>query len=90
MDQCTCCQHAGSVSNHTGLFYGTSTPGKMGSDAAQISQFLWEGDESWPLAPPPLHRAALDSDELPHPSLPSCHIAILALSPRAPLLLPLF
>lgn len=61
-DQCTCCQHAGSASNHTGLLQGTRPPGKMGSDAAQISQFLWEGEAE--LAPcsllsSPLHKQLL-------------------------------
>lgn len=93
MDQHICCQHAGSVSNHTELSQGTRPRGQMGSDAAQISWFLWEGEaELAPCSPPscPWHRTALGSDELSHPSLPSCHTAILALSPRAPLLLPLF
>lgn len=91
VDQCTCCQHAGPISNHTGLSQGTRPPGKEGSEAAQISQFLGEG-QSWPLAPP---RAALCPEELlvqlnclvQPPLLPHCQPCPV---PRAPLLLPLF
>lgn len=88
MDQHTCCQHAESESNHRELLQGTRAPGKMGSDAAQIPCFLLEGEaELAPCSPlsSPLHRTALGSDKLPHPSLPPCHTAILALAPRAPL-----
>lgn len=50
------------------------------------------GGRAGPLMPlsSPLPRRALGSEKLPHPSIPSCHTAILALSPRAPPLLPLF
>lgn len=74
VDQCTWCQHAGPILNHTGWSQGTRPPGKVGSDAAQISQFLWEGAELAPCSPlsSPLPRGALGSGEVPHPaSLPA-------------------
>lgn len=57
-----------------------------------LSVPLGGGGRAGPLFPlsSPVHRTALGSDELPHSSPNSCNTAILALAPRAPLLLPLF